>query len=220
MTDLTLHLQFKKLYRISARWREKLEFREENNREWEEFLDVGNSFFLSEFDRDLIYHIFPVDKDMMMMNFHFKDLPSRPIYESKLESELSIKTQACFFDIFLIKKTYATWLQKCIMSFVNDIMKNNNGEQAYVDLSDALYRLQDCIIGMVYFAVYNDFDEHDTLLDTNIIASEAKRCQVNAELALMDIAFISNELGHSLPELFFAILSKTFEDLAYELDVI
>ena len=220
MTDLTLHLQFKNLYKNYPQWREQLNFQENNNREWEEFLNVGNAFFLSEFDREFIYHIFPVEKDLLMMRKHFPDLPSRPIHESNLETEISLKTQSCFFDIYLIKKTYATWMENCILAPIDKIFLHNNGEQIYLDLEENLQTLQKSLIGMVYYSVNNDFDKEDTVLNTDIMCGEAKKSQIDAEVALLEIAFILNELEIKLPNHFFDILQQPFMDLAHELNVL
>lgn len=219
MTDLTLHLQFKNLYQNFPQWREQVDFKEENNMEWEEFLNVGNSFFLSEFDREFIYHIYPADKDLIMMKKHCEDLPSRPIYESNLETELSLKTQSCFFDIFLIKKTYATWLEKKIYPIIDKVMQQNDGSDIYLDLSDYLDDLQNSMMGMVYYSLHNDFDTQDTLLNTELLCSEAKKSHINAEMALMDMAFTLKQLNVETDIDLFEILHAPFSDLAYDLGI-
>jgi hypothetical protein len=219
MIDHQITSKLKNLYENDINWRSIVEFNEVNNSEWEEFIQVGNDFFLADFNRDLIHGIFPADKDIMLAVKHFSDIPAAPITESINQTNISIKTQSCFFDIFLIKKIYLTWLTKVIYPILEKISINDYQNEV-VKLNELVFKIEKDLLGMVYYAIPKDLDKTDTQLDTSILTKYSRNSFVNMQIHIMDMIFILEDIDINFKKDIDSIFNDAYLDLGVRLGIV
>lgn len=218
--DYLLKEKLRNLYNSNIEWRTLLDFTEDNNEEWYEFIQVGNDFFLSQFSRDIIHSVFPIDKELLLISKHFPDLPSNPITQSVNETQLSLKNQSCFFDIFLAKSIYLTWLTKTVYPILDVLSNNLTDRRKFSALSNLSFKIEKNLLGIVYYGIYSDLDNDHSYLDTTILTRFARDAFTNMEIDLADFIYILHSINYPIPETLDSIINKSYLDLGDDLGVL
>ena len=211
--------QFDRLFELNSAWREKIEQSRSNNEAWLSFLMEHDVKFLSTFDPSMIADIYPSQIDMALLLRSFPVLPHDPYLEIEKDTTVVDELRLAMFDLFMVKKTYAEWMKTYITPISTFIFEGSDLEaEAALEFYFSLMKISNCMIGMVYYAIQNDFAAHETAHDTCVVLEEANVAVIDLECALTDLVFASRQIGINVENSIFDILHKSSLELAQDLE--